>query len=922
MLKNIRPSQHVLRAVTNGGFQDSKLVGDFPNLGEVWFNPDSIANILSLSHVRKVCRVTMDMDTDLSMTIHRLDGTHMKFREHACGLYVFSPSASADAASDYTMLSTVADQKKLFTARDVSKADDARRLYRLLGRPSEAEFLKLLATHSLLNCTVTVADAKRATLIYGPDVAAIKGKTTRTAEAPRVPCFDPIPVPPHIREHYNDVVLCVDFFFVQGQPFIHTISRNLQFRTATPVPNRNHATILTELRAVLRLYASRGFQVRDILGDHEFECIRADLAPIQVEIVPADSHVGEVERSNRTVQERARACTHGLPFKRLPKLLITSMVKDVIRCLNMLPSHTGVSDSLSPQTIVTGDAPPDYNKLKLEFGSYVQLFDDVHPTNTLRSRTFGAIALTPTGNSQGDYHFLSLASGSRLSRHRWQELPIPESAIARVEALTLGEGQPLIQKGGLVVEWRPDHPVDPDEYDRDFAPPADPTDDVLDPQAYEPTAPEELAALAAPVVFPVDDPPAVHPIAPPLPPADADQGAPDDQHSVLADQENEEDEVETQHATDFPTDDESVVQEPQEFHDRDPDEDSADFPTNEDSVDFPANEGAPDQDEHRENQGALDPHDEDEDEQDEVDQGVPEARYNLRNRTNPSSESFRSAVDQPYNSKSYFPPRQLLYKDIFGYIMTQMDANSEFGVTLTQMSAKAGLKKHGQKAEEALMAEFSQLEDLEVYEPLDPSRLNRAQRKSALRAINLIKEKRCGRLKGRTVADGRPQKGMYDKTETASPTVSTDALMVSIIVDAFERRDVATADIAGDYLKAYMKDFTIMKFTGPSVNILCNMKPKYKDYVAIENGVKVIYVRLIKAIYGCVQSALLWYKMFYSYLKQLGFELNPYDPCVANKIINGKQCTIAWYVDDTKISHPDSEVVSDIIDKIEECFGK
>ena len=153
--------------------------------------------------------------------------------------------------------------------------------------------------------------------------------------------------------------------------------------------------------------------------------------------------------------------------------------------------------------------------------------------------------------------------------------------------------------------------------------------------------------------------------------------------------------------------------------------------------------------------------------------------------------------------------------------MTQLDANPEFGITLTQMSAKAGLKKHGQKAEEALMAEFSQLEDLEVYEPLDPSKLNRAQKRSALR-----EEKRCGRLKGRTVADGRPQKGMYDKTETASPTVSTDALMVSIIVDAFERRDVATADIAGAYLKAYMKDFTIMKFTGPSVNILCSMKPK------------------------------------------------------------------------------------------------
>jgi hypothetical protein len=54
----------------------------------------------------------------------------------------------------------------------------------------------------------------------------------------------------------------------------------------------------------------------------------------------------------------------------------------------------------------------------------------------------------------------------------------------------------------------------------------------------------------------------------------------------------------------------------------------------------------------------------------------------------------------------------------------------------------------------------------------------------------------------------------------------------------------------------------------------------------------------------------------------MGFELNPYDPCVANAMIKGKQCTICWYVDDNKISHEDPEVVSEIIAKIENKFGK
>ena len=100
------------------------------------------------------------------------------------------------------------------------------------------------------------------------------------------------------------------------------------------------------------------------------------------------------------------------------------------------------------------------------------------------------------------------------------------------------------------------------------------------------------------------------------------------------------------------------------------------------------------------------------------------------------------------------------------------------------------------------------------------------------------------------------------------------------------------------------------------------MNPKYKKFVVIENGKKVLYLQLLKALYGCVQSAQLWYDLFTNTLVQMGFKLNPYDLCVANSQIEGKQCTIAWYVDDNKISHVDDTVVTDIIEKIEAKFGK
>jgi hypothetical protein len=139
MLANIRRSTHVIRALTNGGHQDSDMVGDFPNLGQVWYNRESMANILSLADVRKVCRVTMDSVSEPAIIVHRLDGTTMKFVEHESGLYVYKSNNTNYDVTGYTLISTVAAQKKLFSRREVKAADVARDLYRKIGRPSEAE---------------------------------------------------------------------------------------------------------------------------------------------------------------------------------------------------------------------------------------------------------------------------------------------------------------------------------------------------------------------------------------------------------------------------------------------------------------------------------------------------------------------------------------------------------------------------------------------------------------------------------------------------------------------------------------------------------------------------------------------------------------------------------------------------------------
>ena len=71
-----------------------------------------------------------------------------------------------------------------------------------------------------------------------------------------------------------------------------------------------------------------------------------------------------------------------------------------------------------------------------------------------------------------------------------------------------------------------------------------------------------------------------------------------------------------------------------------------------------------------------------------------------------------------------------------------------------------------------------------------------------------------------------------------------------------------------------------------------------------------LYVKLLKALYGLLRSALLIYKKLDVELVDLGFEINPYDPYEANKTVNGTQMTVTWHVDNLKVSHKDPAEVS------------
>ena len=211
-----------------------------------------------------------------------------------------------------------------------------------------------------------------------------------------------------------------------------------------------------------------------------------------------------------------------------------------------------------------------------------------------------------------------------------------------------------------------------------------------------------------------------------------------------------------------------------------------------------------------------------------------------------------------------------------------------------------------------------------VIEAIDYNTLTDGDKKKALDAVNIIELKRDGRLKGRSCANGSKQRSYLTEYESvASPTVSQEGIITTLLIGAYEGRKHISFDVPGAFLQADMPDdkLVLLKFKGRMADMLANVNDKYRSHVVREDGKSVLYVKVIRAIYGCIESALQWYKLFSETLVGLGFTLNDYDKCIANKMVNGKQMTISWHVDDCIVSHVDQSVLDEFGKTMIKEFG-
>ena len=233
----------------------------------------------------------------------------------------------------------------------------------------------------------------------------------------------------------------MDILHVNGVAFLATISKHIFFTTIDTLADTTMVEVFASLKKIVNIYRRCDMRPRIIMADGAFKntYMEDNLAKLGIKLNPTarDEHVGDIERRIRTIKERMRATYNTLPFAVIPKIMIIEMAKQATFWLNSFPHPLGISSTMSPRQIVTGEQI-DYNRhCRFKFGEYVQCHEEHE--NSMAPRTIGALALRPTGNRQGSFYFLNLASGRVISRNHATKLPIPQEAIDRINKLATAQ---------------------------------------------------------------------------------------------------------------------------------------------------------------------------------------------------------------------------------------------------------------------------------------------------------------------------------------------------------------------------------------------------------------------------------------------------------------------------------------------------
>ena len=247
----------------------------------------------------------------------------------------------------------------------------------------------------------------------------------------------------------------------------------------------------------------------------------------------------------------------------------------------------------------------------------------------------------------------------------------------------------------------------------------------------------------------------------------------------------------------------------------------------------------------------------------------------------------------------------------------------EFGL---HMTVRQGIDKLGYDAILSVVQELMSLNNMNTFWGMDVRKMSEDQLRRVITSKTFLKEKFTPegiyeRLKARLVAGGHLQS--REDVDGTSPTPATEAVFMIAAIAAAQGRAVATVDFPSAFLLADIPDDAppvYIELNRFETMVLCKIDPSYNEFVK-PNGKCVVKLR--KPLYGCIESARLWYEKICADLIDFGFVKNPYDDCVFNRMRpDGSQETIVIHVDDMMITAASEEAIDKIIAEIGTKYEK
>jgi hypothetical protein len=352
------------------------------------------------------------------------------------------------------------------------------------------DFKWVIRSNQIKKIPVTVQYIDVDLNICGKNIAALKGKTTRRNTIPVA--RDYVKVPLDLMNLHKEVFLTTYIFFVNKNPFFLTLSCNITFTSVNHLTERTMPQIFKAFKEIYQYFLQRGF--------HKIESFPG--GPV-VNLASANKHVPDIERHIRVVKECCRATRHSIPFERTPKITTVHIVLNVVKLLVSPPTKGGVSETLSPKTIMSGKRLDYKNHSSLQIGQYCQVNEEDNPCNSQLARTKGAIYIGPSEKMQGGFKFMALNTGKKILRCSWDVIPMPDIVISRVNAL--GSNQPrqmtFTDRHGRLIGDIEIRGVDYDEEQEDHFPGVAPViDDDIEIPGVDVAGPEALDEAPAPQV--------------------------------------------------------------------------------------------------------------------------------------------------------------------------------------------------------------------------------------------------------------------------------------------------------------------------------------------------------------------------------------------------------------------------------------